>query len=215
MRMLLLFIPVVMPGPLKRVWYRRIFGWKIGRRVRIGLSYLDASDVDIGDDVRIGHFNLVRAVTRFVVGRQTTIKNFNQFSGGREIGSGWTRTLVFGERIYVTSRHFFDVAGELRIGDETIIAGRDSQFWTHTIQPNCNGLELTPRILQVGQRCYIGARVTLLYCSIPDEFLVGAGSVVTKSFHHLSGRVLIAGNPAKVCKTYPPQIAVKIRESLE
>ena len=202
-RMLFLLIPLILPGPLKRVWYRSVLGWKVGRRVRIGLSYLDAREVDIGDDVRIGHFNVMRSVAKLTVGRATTVANFNVFSGARETGAGWTKTLVLGERVYVTSRHFFDVAGELVVGDGAIIAGRDTHLWTHTILVAPGGLELTPLQLRIGRGCYIGARATLLYCSLPDGCLVGAGSVVTKSFEPGDGRILIAGNPAQVRKTYP------------
>lgn len=203
LRTLLLLIPVVLPSPLKRVWYRRVMGWKVGRHVRIGLSYLDASRVDIGDDVRIGHFNVMRSVATLVVGRGTTVANLNVFSGAKEVGGGWTKVLTLGERVYVTSRHFFDVAGELLVGDGTIIAGRDTHLWTHTILPTPGGLELTPMALRIGRGCYIGARATLLYCSLPDGCLVGAGSVVTKSFEPADGRLLVAGNPATVRKTYP------------
>lgn len=206
MRTLLLLFAVFLPSPLKRVWYRALFGWKVGRRVRIGLSYLDAAHVEIGDDVRIGHFNLVRSVARFVVGRGTTVVNLNTFSGARQRGDGWTRTLTLGDGVYIASRHFFDVAGDLTVGDGTIIAGRDTHLWTHSILLEPGGLELRPLSLRLGRRCYIGARATLLYCTLPDGCLVGAGSVVNKSFDPVDGSILIAGNPAVIRKTYKADV---------
>ncbi len=203
LRMLLLLVPLALPSSLKRVWYRRVMGWRVGRRVRIGLSYLDARQVEIADDVRIGHFNVVRSVAKLVVGRGTTVANWNVFAGAKESGGGWAKLVTLGERVYITSRHFFDVAGELTVGDGTIIAGRESHLWTHTILATPTGLELTPLALRIGRGCYIGARATLLYCSLPDGCLVGAGSVVTKTFAAGDGRILIAGNPARVRKTYP------------
>ena len=56
--------------------------------------------------------------------------------------------------------------------------------------------------LHVGQGVYIGARSTLIGCSIPDRAMVGAGSVVNKSFATEDYRLLIAGNPAIVKKRY-------------
>src|SRR3954466_5336641 len=110
MRKLLLLIAVILPKALKPAWYRGALGWKVGRGVRIGMSYLDAREAEIGDGVRIGHFNVMRSVMRFKAGRETTVGNFNSISGARESGQGWTRSLTLGERVYVASRHFFDVA---------------------------------------------------------------------------------------------------------
>ncbi len=204
LRVLLLLIPVCLPGPFKRAWYRWLLGWRVGKGVHIGLSYLDAKEVDLGDGVRIGHFNVVRSVARFVVGRQTVIANFNMVVGARERAPGWSRALLVGEGVYLTSHHFFDVAGEVVIGDRTIVAGRETHFWSHTILLRSDRLVLTPLKLHVGRDCYIGARATLLFCSLPDGCLVGAGSVVTRSFEPADGRQLIAGNPADVRKTYLP-----------
>jgi len=203
-RKLLLLIPLFLPSPLKRVWYRRILGWKIGRRVKIGLSYLEAAYVEIGDDVHIGHFNVMKAVRRFVVGPRTHISNFNMFSGNHMTGPGWLASVSIGPGCYVMSHHHFDLGGEIVIGAGSTLAGRDTHLWTHTIRIVEGKPELTPLNLRLGEGCYIGARATLLFCSLPDGCMVGAGSVVTRSFEPASGRLLIAGNPAVVCKTYPP-----------
>jgi GT2 family glycosyltransferase/acetyltransferase-like isoleucine patch superfamily enzyme len=203
MRRLLLLMAVFLPGPLKRQWYRRLFGWRIGARVRIGLSYLDAAEVELGDDVSIGHFNVVQRVQRFVVGRDTHILNFNTFSGSPYTDPGWVRSVTIGPMSSIMSRHFFDVAGELVIGPRVTLAGRDSQLWTHTMVEEGGRTRLIPAALHLGAGCYIGARSTLLFCTLPEGCLVGAGSVVTKSFEAAAGRLVIAGNPAAVRKTYP------------
>lgn len=204
MRTLLLLIPVLLPGPLKRAWYRHLLGWRIGRRVRIGLSYLDAKAVEIGDDVYIGHLNLMRWVDRFAVGPGTHIANLNTFSGNHYPGPGWARTLEIGAKVYVMSRHLFDVAGTISVGDGATIAGRDTHLWTHTLRADADPPALAPVALRIGAGCYVGARSTLLYCTLPDGCVVGAGSVVARSFPPAGGeRLLIAGNPATVRKTYP------------
>jgi len=43
----------LLPSLLKRPCYRLFFGYKIGKRVRIGLSIIDARDCRIDDDVRL------------------------------------------------------------------------------------------------------------------------------------------------------------------
>ena len=49
----------LLPTFLKRIFYRLFFGYRIGKRVRLGLSLIDARECVIEDDVRIGHLNLV------------------------------------------------------------------------------------------------------------------------------------------------------------
>jgi acetyltransferase-like isoleucine patch superfamily enzyme len=197
-RKLVLLAVVPLPGPLKRFAYRRLFGWQIGRRVRIGLSYLDARAVRLGDGVRIGHFNVMLAADRFEMGDRSHLGNLNFITAGRHRGPGWAHTLVIGTEVYVTSRHFFDLGGTVTVGDRTTVAGRDSHFWSHTMDFTGPKPELVPAELHVGEDCYVGARSTLLFCRVPDRAAVGAGSVVTKSFPAESDRILIAGNPAAV-----------------
>lgn len=51
--------------------------------------------------------------------------------------------------------------------------------------------------IQVGDNCFIGSRVIIIYgVSIPNNTIVAAGSVVTKSF--VEPGCIIGGNPAKI-----------------
>lgn len=51
--------------------------------------------------------------------------------------------------------------------------------------------------IKIGRDCFIGANTTILPgVSIAPNVIVGAGSVVTKSF--LTAGVVIAGNPARI-----------------
>ncbi|WP_214714322.1 acyltransferase [Exiguobacterium sp. s151] len=50
--------------------------------------------------------------------------------------------------------------------------------------------------IKIGNNCFIGARVTILYgVELADDVIVAAGSVVTRSFNE--SRIIIGGNPAK------------------
>jgi acetyltransferase-like isoleucine patch superfamily enzyme len=62
---------------------------------------------------------------------------------------------------------------------------------------------LTAKTIEIGERCWIGMNAIILPGVIlgPDT-VIGAGSVVTKSFP--LGRVIIAGNPAIVIKSIFP-----------
>jgi hypothetical protein len=50
-RLLVLGLFALFPSFLKRSFYRWFFGYKIGKRVRIGFSILDAGECSIEDDV--------------------------------------------------------------------------------------------------------------------------------------------------------------------
>ena len=56
----------LLPGPLKRTWLRRVFGYRIASSARIGLALLDARELELGPGVEIGHFSAVLNVERFV-----------------------------------------------------------------------------------------------------------------------------------------------------
>lgn len=200
MRRLWLLFAALLPPFLKPTVYRRFFGWKIGRGVVIGLSYIDAREVTFGDGVHIGHFNIVRAVRRLSVGSRTRIANFNQFFGALE--ERFVAELQIGDDVYFMSRHFVDVVGSVSIGQGTTIGGRDTQFWSHTLTLVNGQQSLVPTRVQIGANVYVGARATLVSCNIPDDAIVGAGSVVTKQFAPEAVRLLIAGNPATIVKRY-------------
>jgi hypothetical protein len=53
-RLALLAVVGLLPGPIKRPLYRALFGYRIGRGVRIGLVLLDAEAVELGDGTEIG-----------------------------------------------------------------------------------------------------------------------------------------------------------------
>jgi acetyltransferase-like isoleucine patch superfamily enzyme len=210
-RSFLLLLAVALPGPLKRAYYRRVFGWRIGRGVRVGLSFVDARTVDLDEGCRIGHFNVFRGLAELRVGRGSHVANFNQAFGTLGL-PGFPSRLLVGQWVSLMSRHFLDVAGVVTIGDGVTFGGRDTQVWSHSLAFDDQGRRsLRPLDVTVGDAAYLGARVTLVGCSVPAGAVVGAGSVLTRSFppDPTGRRLLIAGNPAAVRKTYPPAPAAE------
>ncbi len=202
MRKIILVLAVVLPQPLKQFLYRTLLKWKIGRGVKIGYSYLDARDVELGDGVQIGHFNVVRGVRRFRVGAGTYIANFNEFFGDGGFYKEFASCLTIGTDVRLMSHHFIDVGGTVTIGDRTTVGGRDTHFWSHT-RTLCNNIpKLEPTNIILGADVYVGARATLVGCSVPDGAVIGAGSLVSKHFAPEAQRLLIAGNPATIKKRY-------------
>lgn len=213
LRLLVLAGLAVLPGFLKRPCYRLFFGYKIGRRVRLGLSVIDAGECVIGDDVRVGHLNLFVGVGRLVLGEHVRVGHLNVVRGGWEVRLGrWAEIIrlneinsipdpevvnpiepVFsmGDGSVVTTGHKIDFTDRVEIGRRSILGGRNSSLWTHNRQRT--------RPVRVGDFAYIGSEIRVAPGGvIPSRCIVGIGSVVTG---RLEGEhVLIAGVPARVVK---------------
>jgi acetyltransferase-like isoleucine patch superfamily enzyme len=68
--------------------------------------------------------------------------------------------------------------------------------------------------VKIGNYCWIGMNSSILPgVTLGDFTIVGAGSVVTKSFD--SGYCVIAGNPARIVKVLDPEKCIRYRYPLE
>lgn len=212
-RLLVLGFFALFPSFLKRSFYRWFFGYKIGKRVRIGLSILDAGECLIEDDVSIGHFNVVIRVQKLTIRDHTRIGHLNVIRGGAEVSLGRYSeiirlneinsipdpevvneidpTFVLGDGSIVTTGHKIDFTDRVQIGRRVILGGRNSSLWTHNRQRT---LPIT-----IGDKVYIGSEIRMAPGSaLPARSIVGIGSVITAALAE-EGK-LIAGVPAKTIK---------------
>jgi acetyltransferase-like isoleucine patch superfamily enzyme len=210
MHKFVLILAIFLPQFLKRAIYSRIMGWQIEAGAKIGLSFMDIKNVYLGKDVKIGHFNIIKNLHFLEIGDNTYIANFNHVFGNTR--PDWPATLKIGRHVNFMSHHFIDVGGTIEIGDRVVLGGRDTHIWGHSLIYTNGKRKLKPLDMTIGQDAYIGARATLLGCSIPDGAIVGAGSVVTKSFPSEDAPILIAGNPAAVKKRYVIDSAIEPNE---
>jgi len=212
-RLALLASIAVLPSFLKRPCYRLFFGYRIGKRVRIGLSIIDAGECEIADDVRIGHLNVVIGVGSFSVGDHARIGHLNIIRGGEEVRLGRYSEIIrlneinsipnpvvvnpveprftLGEGSVITASHKIDFTDRVEIGSRTILGGRNSSLWTHNRQRT--------RPILIGSSTYVGSEIRVAPGGvIPSRCIVGIGSVITG---RLEGEnQLIAGVPAKPIK---------------
>ena len=213
LRLAALALVAALPGFLKRPLYRWLFGYKIGKRVRLGLSLIDARECEIADDVSVGHLNLVLGVGRLSVGEHARIGFLNVIRGGDEVEIGrWAEILrmneinsipdplvvnptdprfSLGDGSIVTAGHKIDFTDRVSIGRRTILGGRNSSLWTHNRQRT--------RPIEIGELTYVGSEIRVAPGGvIPSRCIVGIGSVITG---RLEGEyMLIAGVPAKAVK---------------
>jgi acetyltransferase-like isoleucine patch superfamily enzyme len=213
LRLAALAFIALLPSFLKRPCYRLCFGYRIGKRVCIGLSLIDARECVIDDDVRIGHLNVVIGVKKLKVGDHVRIGHLNIVRGGDEVRLGRYAEIIrmneinsipepdvvnpieprfiLGEGSVVTTGHKIDFTDRVEIGRRTILGGRNSSLWTHNRQRT--------RPIEIGSFTYIGSEIRVAPGgSIPSRCIVGIGAVITGQLKGENN--LIGGVPAKPIK---------------
>jgi acetyltransferase-like isoleucine patch superfamily enzyme len=212
-RLFVLAVIALFPSFLKRPCYRLCFGYRIGKRVRIGMSIIDAAHCEIGDDSQIGHLNLIIAVQKVQMGDHVRIGHLNIIRGGEEVVLGRYAELLrlneinsipdpevvnpvdprftLGPGSIVTTGHKIDFTDRVEIGRRTIVGGRNSSLWTHNRQKT--------QPIKIGDFAYVGSEIRMAPgSSIPSRCIIGIGSVIT---HEVTDQGhLIAGVPARPIK---------------
>jgi acetyltransferase-like isoleucine patch superfamily enzyme len=210
LRLAVLACVALLPSLIKRPCYRLFFGYRIGKRVRVGLTIIDAANCQIDDDVQIGHLNVIVRVGRLSIGDHVRIGHLNVIRGGNEVTLGRYSELIrmneinsipdpdvvneidprflLGDGSIVTTGHKIDFTDRVEIGKRTIIGGRNSSFWTHNRQKTLP--------ISVGSFAYVGSEIRVAPGgTVPSRCIVGIGSVITGKL--TSEGYLIAGVPAK------------------
>jgi acetyltransferase-like isoleucine patch superfamily enzyme len=212
-RLVLLATIALLPTFLKRSCYRLFFNYQIGKRVRIGLSIIDVRECRIGDDVKIGHLNLIIRVKKLEMGDHVRIGHLNIIRGGDEVHLGRYSEIIrmneinsiaepevvntidprflLGDGSIITTGHKIDFTDRVTIGRRSILGGRNSSLWTHNRQRT--------RPIDIGSFAYVGSEIRIAPGgSLPSKCIVGIGSVITSEMS--TEGYLIAGVPAKPVK---------------
>jgi UDP-3-O-[3-hydroxymyristoyl] glucosamine N-acyltransferase len=212
-RLATLALIAALPSFLKRPCYRLCFGYRIGKRVRVGLSIIDARDCEIADDVQIGHLNIITGVKKLFLGDHVRIGHLNIVRGGDEVRMERYAEVIrlneinsipepdvvnpveprflLGAGSVVTTGHKIDFTDRVEIGRRTIIGGRNSSLWTHNRQRT--------RPITIGSFAYIGSEIRIAPGgAIPSRCIVGIGAVITKPL--TQELHLIGGVPAEPIK---------------
>ncbi|APY00732.1 acyltransferase [Lacinutrix venerupis] len=172
---------------LKVVILKHILGYKIGKNVTIGKAYFNCKKVTIGNNVKIANGNNFTCNT-LIIGDNTVFHSNNNI-----VGSG---VFKIGNNSRVINNHYFDVWNNITIGNNTWIAGKNSEFWTHGSIHTKTGKNLD---IEIGDPTYVSSSCKFAPgVKIGSINIVGLGSVVTSNF--LDNKNIIAGNPAKNVK---------------
>lgn len=189
----------VLPFSIVRVTLYKLFMQYDIHSSKIGWGTVIAIDSFSINHVSIGSLNLFTGPFSFKASPGCFIGGGNIFRCGKWAGSAafadrdFGRSMSIGRDVTITNKHYFDVVGNLIVGNDSWIAGYGSQFWTH----GGNKKEID---IHIGVRCYLGSAVRFAPgACVADGTIVGLGSVVTKKFYESD--VMIAGNPASIKKT--------------
>ena len=224
LRLFCLAIVGLLPGLVKRPAYRLFFGYRIARGVRIGISLLDAQQVDLAEGTEVGHFNLILRVGRLEAAPHARIGFGNIIRGGERVSLGAYSTVMrfnvlnaipdhdcttqpvsileLGAGAIIVSGHRVDFTDRVRIGRNVIVGGRNSSLWTHNRQ------ETGP--ITIEDFCYLGSEIRIAPgAHLPSECILALGSVLAGEIE--KPRSLVAGAPAKTIRALSEEDLVRVR----
>ncbi|MGH3556128.1 acyltransferase [Mycobacterium sp.] len=171
---------------LKNSLLRRL-GWTVGEGVHIGpCLVLMVDNIDIRNGSRIGSFNVLRHLAELTMGEYAEICHWNWVTASRRLGeAGAPRRLHLGAHSAITSRHYIDCSGGIRVGTHTTISGARSTLLTHGISWKNSAQTFSP--IEIGDYCLISSNVQVSPGTVVgSRIVVGMGATI-------AGRLLDPG----------------------
>jgi acetyltransferase-like isoleucine patch superfamily enzyme len=176
--MMIIALAMLPASRWKNAALRRL-GWRIGRRVELGpCLVIRIDEVQISDRARVGPFNVFRDLARLDLGEGVLIGQWNWFSASSHMRhAGGPGTLELGPQSSITSRHYVDCTGGVRVGAYSTIAGERSTFVTHGI--SWVSSDQTYDSIEIGDFCLLSSNVQVAPgTSVGDRIVVGMGSTI-------------------------------------
>ena len=161
--------------------YRFFSGWgKIGKNFKIGFgSYIDTEQICIGENIVIGNMVRIKYLDKFEMGDNSSIGSSTIICGSCEANKFTERNFICGKNVDILCSHYFDVVAPVEIGDNVTIAGKWTQFYTHSFDLIRNRLDGS---IKIGNNVYIGAGCLInLGVNICNEVVLQGGTCVNKS----------------------------------
>jgi acetyltransferase-like isoleucine patch superfamily enzyme len=172
---LVILVAALPASELKNALLRHL-GWTIGDRVRIGpCLVLRVDNVDLGGGANIGSFNVIRDLAALTLGEHAEICHWNWVTAARPLGEAGAPCLLhLGPNSNITSRHYLDCTGGIRVGTHSAIAGVRSTLITHGASP----MSWPARTLRKSNDPTFGPIEIGDYCLISSNVQVSPGTVV-------------------------------------
>ncbi len=169
-----------MRGRLYRLFYTPGGTNRIGKNFKIGFgSYIDSNEITIGENVSIGNLVRIKYLDRISIGDNTSIGSSTIVCGAYDHKKWLPRILEIGKDCEILSSHYFDVVAPITIGNHVTIAGKWTQFYTHSFDLEKNRMDGP---ISIGDHVYIGAGCIInLGVRICGRVVLQAGTCVNKS----------------------------------
>ena len=195
-------IAFCLPTVLARI-ILNLLGHEINASSRIGFSLLFCKKIILKDGAAIGHFNFLRIDTLMmeahasigsknrmrgpfdvIIGNNGHISTSNGISRAKFPVTYGKAVLKLGTYAIITHDHKIDLTCSVSLGDYSIIAGSDSQLWTHGYYHADAGLERV-RVdgdISIGHNVYVGSRCVFNPgVTVGDAIHIGANCCIAKS----------------------------------
>ncbi len=179
LRSALVTVVAALPASERKNSLLRWLGWAIGDRVHIGPNLVFRVDrVDIGDGAYVGSFNVIRDLAVLTLGEYAEIIHWNWLTASRRLGeAGAACVLYLGPHSNITSRHYVDCSGGVRVGTHTAIGGVRSTLISHGINWKSSAHTFSP--IEIGDYCLISSNVHVSPGTIVgSKIVVGMGATI-------------------------------------
>jgi len=205
-----------LPSPLKRLAYRWLLGYRIGKGVRFSFGgIVVGKSVELGDHVEIGLLAIVQG-RNISIGRHSSVGTMSYVScetirigedakireqvyvGGPQLPES---RFELGSRTIILQFAFINPTKPVVIGDDTGIGGHCLIF-THGVWLNAlDGYPVNYEPVTLGKSVWLPWRVFVMPgTTIGDGTVIGANSLVSGNIPPSS---LAVGSPAKVIRAAP------------
>lgn len=202
-KLIAIFIILVFPASKVKNFLLRCLGLNIDKNASIANSLIITDKLYIGSNVKVGYLNFIK-VDSLHMSSESYIQNMNvivgpmiiYLCGKAKIGNRneirrakksitWGKSILkLGYNTKITSQHSIDCCRPIIIGDNSIIAGKASQLWTHGYvhEEVGHGRVRVDGSIRIGSNVYIGSG-TIINCGlkINNSITVGSHSSVSKS----------------------------------
>ena len=205
MKVLINLLVVCLPWCVRKFILQYFYGYAIGKKTKIGFSYIFPKQLIMEDGSSIGNLNVAINLDFISIGSNSTIGRLNWITGfpcntgSKHFSHEKIRRseLIIAEESAITKNHHIDCTNSITIGKFVTIAGYSSQLLTHSIDVYEGRQDSHP--IKIGDYCFISSGVKILGGSILPSFSVlAAGAVLNKKYE--KEWTLYAGVPAKPIK---------------
>ena len=198
---ILTFAVCLLPIPHIKPALLNVLGHKVSSKARIKTSFIFSDLLILDHDSLIKNLNFIKA-TRVVLRKNAWIGNLNFISGDFDLvlkenskiinlnivsrGRGPWKTprskLILGRGSQVTSLSTVELAASVIIGEDTVLAGKGIQVWSHGfIHEKSRKRNLITGKVIIGNNVYVGARTCFNpNIRVGDNITIGVNSVVSK-----------------------------------